>query len=209
MDGIRSELKVFLLSWLDSYWPGNTLIEFEVLVMLWLALFTALLGIFLHGYVFGFLSRFTKKADQRWQRLLATHKLYHRAVYVFQGIFLQVQAGLWLDSSSSLLGFIKIVTDQWILLFGLLAFFSVLDFVQSLANTRTSKINFPLRGLAQTVKLIASVFVGVLAISVFMGKSPIILLSGLGALSAVLMLVFKDPIQGLSGFLSEVTPLYT
>ncbi|MEQ4794472.1 mechanosensitive ion channel domain-containing protein, partial [Klebsiella variicola subsp. variicola] len=34
-------------------------------------------------------------------------------------------------------------------------------------------------------------------ISLLIGKSPLILLSGLGAMTAVLMLVFKDPIMGL------------
>jgi miniconductance mechanosensitive channel len=92
---------------------------------------------------------------------------------------------------------IKTVTDQWILLFGLLLFFSLLDSFQSLAYRRNSANNFPLRGLIQTLKLIACAFIGVLSISMLLGKSPIILLSGLGALSAVLMLVFKDPILGL------------
>lgn len=49
----------------------------------------------------------------------------------------------------------------------------------------------------QTIKLIASVLTAILAVSLLMNKSPLILLSGLGALSAVLLLVFKDAILGL------------
>lgn len=62
---------------------------------------------------------------------------------------------------------------------------------------KAGKINFPLRGVIQTIKLIASVLIAILSISILMGESPLILLSGLGALSAVAMLVFKDPILGL------------
>jgi miniconductance mechanosensitive channel len=51
--------------------------------------------------------------------------------------------------------------------------------------------------LLQTVKLIATALTGILLVSLLMDKSPLILLSGLGALSAVLLLVFKDPILGL------------
>jgi miniconductance mechanosensitive channel len=43
----------------------------------------------------------------------------------------------------------------------------------------------------------ASIFIGLLIVSTLIGKSPVILLSGLGAMTAVLMLVFKDPILGL------------
>lgn len=197
MDGVRADLKQYLISWLDNYWPGNTQIEFEILVLLWLVLFTVLLHLFLHGVMSKLSKKLTGKIGQQWYRLLVSQKLFRRAVYVFQGVVLNVQSSLWLDESSILLHFIQTAADQWILLFSLLAFFSLLDFFQALVHSKSHKMNFPLRGLVQTVKLIASIFVGVLAISILMGKSPVILLSGLGALSAVMMLLFKDPILGL------------
>lgn len=42
-----------------------------------------------------------------------------------------------------------------------------------------------------------SVFVGILAVATLMGRSPWVLLSGLGAMTAILLLVFKDSILGL------------
>ena len=47
------------------------------------------------------------------------------------------------------------------------------------------------------VKIIIMTFGVILVIANLMGKSPLILLSGIGALSAVLMLVFKDSLLGL------------
>lgn len=47
------------------------------------------------------------------------------------------------------------------------------------------------------IKLIGAILVGILMISLLIGQSPAILISGLGAMAAVLMLVFKDPILGL------------
>ncbi len=49
----------------------------------------------------------------------------------------------------------------------------------------------------QGIKLIGAILVGILMISLLIGQSPAILISGLGAMAAVLMLVFKDPILGL------------
>ncbi|WP_239253666.1 mechanosensitive ion channel domain-containing protein [Candidatus Nitrotoga sp. M5] len=74
---------------------------------------------------------------------------------------------------------------------------SALDNFLSLINKRARKNNFPPKGLFQAVKLIASVVTILLAVSLLMGKSPLILMSGLGALSAALLLIFKDPIMGL------------
>lgn len=197
MEGFRNDFKVFIMAWLDKFASVNSELAFDGLILAWLALFTVFLHYFLHGPIFGGVTKLAHKSPGNWQQLLLTHKLFQRIAFVIQGIVLQVQAGLWLQSTDSLMWLIKIITDQWILLFSLLVFFSFLDFLERLAYNKITEMRFPLRGVLQTVKLIASIFVVVLAVSLFMGKSPLILLSGLGALSAVLMLVFKDPILGL------------
>jgi miniconductance mechanosensitive channel len=47
------------------------------------------------------------------------------------------------------------------------------------------------------IKLVVYLITTILAISFVLGKSPLYLLSGLGALTAVLLLVFQDTIKGL------------
>lgn len=197
MNAIRDDLKQKLLTGLNQYWPGDSQVEIDVLILLWLVLFTVLLHFFLHGFVLRLLTRVMDKAGRQWQQLFSGHRLFRRVAFVAQGVILQIQAALWLDNSSILLRLITTATNQWILLFGLLAFFSMLNSLEKLTYGRATQTNFPIRGVIQTVKLLATVFVVVLAISQLMGKSPFIFLSGLGALSAVMMLVFKDPILGL------------
>ncbi|WP_274651267.1 mechanosensitive ion channel family protein [Paenibacillus humicola] len=55
----------------------------------------------------------------------------------------------------------------------------------------------PIRGYIQVVKIFIFIIGGILVISNLIGESPLILLSGIGALSAVMMLIFKDSILGL------------
>lgn len=55
----------------------------------------------------------------------------------------------------------------------------------------------PLKGLIQMLKLIAICVGLIIIISLLIDKNPIIILSGLGASAAILMLVFKDTIMGL------------
>lgn len=54
----------------------------------------------------------------------------------------------------------------------------------------------PYQGIAQLLKLLTFILFSILIISDLLGKSPMLLLSGLGALTAVLLLVFKDAILG-------------
>jgi miniconductance mechanosensitive channel len=52
----------------------------------------------------------------------------------------------------------------------------------------------PIKGYLQLIKIIAFIVAGILVVAVLIDRSPLLLLSGLGAMTAVLMLVFKDTI---------------
>jgi len=197
LDSLRSELKQFLLAWLELNIPGIAEPVFNGLVVFWIVLFGIAVHLFFHRFVRKILVRLANKGE-RWHRALLENNLFHRLTYVLQGAVVHVQAGLWLDDSSSFFrGLIEAICEQWILLFGLLSFFSILNAFQDLVDRRKNNTGFPVRGLIQTIKLVSCVLVGLLAISAMLDKSPIILLSGLGAVSAIMLLVFKDPILGL------------
>lgn len=64
-------------------------------------------------------------------------------------------------------------------------------------NTRANKRKLPLSGLAQLAKAILWIIAVIVMIAICLDKSPVKLLTGLGAFSAVLMLVFKNNILSL------------
>ncbi|MBV7265824.1 mechanosensitive ion channel family protein [Erythrobacter ani] len=55
----------------------------------------------------------------------------------------------------------------------------------------------PIKGFVQVVKIIVLCGAAIIMISVLIDESPLLLLSGLGAITAVLLLVFKDTILSL------------
>ncbi len=57
--------------------------------------------------------------------------------------------------------------------------------------------NRPIKGYLQVISLVLYVAAGVVVISILADRSPVVFLSGLGALTAVLMLVFRDTILSL------------
>jgi miniconductance mechanosensitive channel len=57
----------------------------------------------------------------------------------------------------------------------------------------------PIKGYLQIVRIIVYTIIGIIFISLLINKSPITLLAGMGAISAVLMLIFKDSILGFVG----------
>lgn len=54
----------------------------------------------------------------------------------------------------------------------------------------------PLKGMVQVLQVLVAFVGGIVVISILIGRSPLALITGLGAFAAVLMLVFKDSILG-------------
>lgn len=73
---------------------------------------------------------------------------------------------------------------------------SVLDASNDIYMTfPVSKVR-PIKGFLQIVKIVVYIIMGVLIVSVLLDKSPWLLLSSIGALTAITTLVFKDSIMG-------------
>lgn len=186
-----------MLEWLNTHVPEYADWIFVAIALLWIAFFSLVIHFVLHRLLIRWAGSRATASRQIWQKALFERKLFNRLALTLQGIILQIQAGLWLDHQSALLLAIETATRLWILIFGTLALFSLLDALQDIFLRKPTMRHFPLRGVMQSIKLISAALISLLIISILMGKSLLILLSGLGAVSAVMMLVFKDPILGL------------
>ena len=73
----------------------------------------------------------------------------------------------------------------------------VASFVWMRFDEKRNTKNLPLKGIMDTIIGVFWVIAIIICVSVLVNKSPVALLTGLGAFAAVLMLVFKDSILGL------------
>ena len=73
----------------------------------------------------------------------------------------------------------------------------LLDLVNVMYQKRENAESRPIKSYLQLGKILLIVIAAILIISFLLDKSPVLLLSGLGAVAAVLMLVFQDTILSL------------
>lgn len=73
---------------------------------------------------------------------------------------------------------------------------SLFTIIWTVYDRKENVNNLPLRGILNVAKGISWIVIAIIGISVVIGKSPAVLLTGLGAFAAALMLVFKDSILG-------------
>lgn len=76
----------------------------------------------------------------------------------------------------------------------MLAISAFLKAVNDIYEHRPENRARPIKGYLQLIKIVLSVVATILIIATLIERSPLLLLSGMGALTAVLMLVFKDTI---------------
>lgn len=161
-------------------------------------LFTVLIvHLILHRIVLRTFVKRAQASSRLWLQIITQNKLFHRLTFTLQGIIFNLQAALLLPRGSDALALASTCAQLWIMLYALLSFFSLLDVIFELSGKSAVTTQLPLKGIFQSVKLICALVVGIMMVSILIGKSPAILISGLGAMAAVLMLVFKDPILGL------------
>jgi len=72
--------------------------------------------------------------------------------------------------------------------------FCIIDSFYDLLEHRQVTRNAPIKSIAQLLKVVTVCVTLITTVATFMDKSPTYLLSGLGALSAVLLIVFKEPL---------------
>ena len=74
---------------------------------------------------------------------------------------------------------------------------SAITWIRITAGNRSKNQMFASKTLFQMAKILMWFTAAIIVVSALMGKSPAFVLSGLGALTAVLMLIFRDSILGL------------
>lgn len=73
---------------------------------------------------------------------------------------------------------------------------AILSFLWKHYDNHRNDKNHPLRGVLNVAQGIVWILITVVTVSSLLGRSPIVLLTGLGAFAAALMLIFKDSILG-------------
>ncbi|NAW69719.1 mechanosensitive ion channel [Vibrio sp. V27_P1S3P104] len=162
-----------------------------------IVLIAIVIHILLHRGVVAWLKRHAEQSQASWRHVLFAGNLFSRIALMIQGIVIGIQAKWWLAPDSAIRESILMFVALWVVIYALLALYSLLNALEVLLSRTSIGRNMPLKGISQSLKIILFIIAALLITSVLIGKSPLILLSGVGAMTAVIMLVFKDPILGL------------
>lgn len=123
----------------------------------------------------------------KWLAMLAPVALYwHMTPYVF-------------DDSSKVSGIGRVIvmmSEISLIVLLLLVLNSILNVIERIYLQYDVSRELPIKSFLQVIKIVLTMVGIIFIIGALIGKSPLILFSGLGAMTAIMLLVFKDSILG-------------
>ncbi|SEJ07051.1 mechanosensitive ion channel family protein [Pseudomonas sp. NFR16] len=173
------------------------LLEHQPVLRATLGLFMLLVAAFALGRLARFLLLHGMKALGRqpalfWLNDFLHNKVFHRLAQITPSLVIQFGLNLVPDLTpvaSHVLGNVALAFTILSLMLTLGALLNaLLDIYARTEHARTRSI----KGYVQLAKMILYVFAAIIIVATLIDRSPLLLLSGLGAMSAVILLVYKD-----------------
>jgi len=129
--------------------------------------------------------------------VIIQHRLFHRLSHLAPALVIYVFTPSVLEGYSLGVVVVRRTTLIYMLLIVAFSIDSVLNaLVDILRSSRFSR-ELPVKSVVQVLKLLLYGLSAIGLVSLVIGQSPSLLLGGLGAMTAVIMLIFKDAILGL------------
>ncbi|HON19314.1 MAG TPA: mechanosensitive ion channel family protein [Salinivirgaceae bacterium] len=149
--------------------------------------------------VLKYVEYFIKKTKVTWDDKFLERKVFTRAativpiLYVFFMIPQVVQV-----ENEKVIFLLQKIVRLFIVIWGARLVNSIILALNDIYDELEAAKERPIKGIIQTIQIIVFIIAAIVFISILLNKSVGYLLAGLGTMTAVLMLVFKDSLMGLT-----------
>lgn len=164
-----------------------------VITIILIMIFCIIANFITKKVVIRMITKIVNNTKFHWDNVLLERKVFHKLSHIVPAIIIYRFASTF----PSYRDLIEKGAMAYLIIMGLIVINSSLNAMNDIYQTYEVSKTKPIKGYIQVVKIIVITFGAILVIANLIGKSPLLLLSGIGALSAVFMLVFRDSLLGL------------
>tara|TARA_R110001592_G_scaffold363372_1_gene686003 strand:+ start:109455 stop:110699 length:1245 start_codon:yes stop_codon:yes gene_type:complete len=138
-----------------------------------------------------------RRSAQTWDDALLKNRVGHRltqllpAFVIYEGIDLLPNIGTEVEE------FVHNLTSAYMIVVIAITVVALLNAANDIYEANPLARQRPIKGFIQLIQLAVMIMGGLLFIAALLDRSPVLLLSGFGAMTAVLLLVFKDTLLSL------------
>ncbi|MDF0728319.1 mechanosensitive ion channel family protein [Cytobacillus sp. S13-E01] len=185
----------FILNQMLEFGMGPSLADYMAafIMILFIIILCIIANFITKKIVMRVITHFITTNKFKWDDMLLERRVFHRLSHIVPAIIIYYFAPTFPDFQHV----IEKGAIAYIIIVGALVINNFLNAFNDVYQTFEISKTKPIKGYIQVAKILIFIFSGIIVIANLIGKSPFLLLSGFGALSAVLLLVFKDSILGL------------
>ncbi len=197
MDSVRAALErldLQLPAWGDllSEIGGGVLLLFLAWFSLWIA----------RRWIVGGIERLTLRSETHWDNALHEAGLFYRLAPIAPAMVAWYGAPLVPHLNDDVGLVIRRVALSVMIVVGMRSVAAFLNAVNDIYSRNPANRDRPIKGYLQVATILGYLVAIILVLSVLMDQSPLLFLSGIGALTAVLLLVFRDTLLSLVASIS-------
>ncbi len=147
-------------------------------------------------YIVSALTYVISKSKSRWDDAVLRQRTLNRMAHLAPAIVIYVLTPIALQGLDPAIAIIRDALLIYMIVILMLVLDSLLNTVEDIYQSFRASKEIPIKGFVQVLKLALYFMAAIFVISILLNKTPVYLFSGIGALAAVMMLVFRDSILG-------------
>jgi len=147
-------------------------------------------------YILSALSHIISRSKSEWDDAVLRQRALNRLAHLAPALVIYVLTPLALDGMEDSIVFIRSAAQIYMIVIMMLVLGSLLNAAEEIYQDFEASKEIPIKGFVQVLKIALYFLTAIFVVSILLNKTPVYLLSGIGALAAVLMLVFRDSILG-------------
>lgn len=147
--------------------------------------------------VINFVHKIVEKTPFKWDDLLANQQVFNNLAHVVPALIIKMLVPSIFADFTQMIPVIITLTNCYLIIVGMTIIIAFLRVTEYGLSTHEAFKDKPLNSYFQVVRIILYIITFILVLSIILNKSPIYFLSAFGAMTAILLLVFKDTILGL------------
>ena len=151
------------------------------------------------------LSNLITRTETKWDDTFLEKKVLNQLAHLGPALVIYVMAPLALEGHEDPIRFTTAAVEIYMILVGILVINAFLNAVLDIYRTFDVAREIPIKGFVQVTKIVIYFVGGIFVVCIIMEKTPLFFLSGLGALTAILLLVFRDAILGFVAGIQLIT----
>lgn len=188
----------YLICWLsnlgiegsNAVWAARTLLFILMVALAWTA------NLIAKRIILNTISILIKGTKFQWDDILIKRDVFVRISHLAPAIVVYYMTVIvFIDWPRAITG-VQTAAQIYMVFMGLLIVDAFLNAFVDIYRSFDLARKMPIRGFVQVVKIVLYSVIAIATIAAALGKDPKGLLGGLGAMTAILMLIFKDSILG-------------